>query len=38
MGLPWWLPGGKESACQAGDADLISGLGRPSGEGKGKPL
>jgi len=37
MGLPWWFSG-KESACQAGDADLISGLGRPSREGNGKPL
>ena len=26
-GLPWWL-NSKESACQAGDSGLISGLGR----------
>ena len=29
---------GKESACNAGDLDLISGLGRSPGEGKGYPL
>ena len=32
------FPGGsadKESACSAGDLDLIRGLGRSSGEGKG---
>ena len=27
-----------ESACNVGDLDLISGLGRSSGEGKGYPL
>ena len=36
-GLPRWL-GGKESACQAGDAGLIPGLGRSPGEGNGNPL
>ena len=29
---------GKESACNAGDLDLIPGLGRSLGEGKGYPL
>ena len=29
---------GKESACSAGGQDLIPGLGRSSGEGKGYPL
>ena len=29
---------GKESVCDAGDLDLISGLGRSPGEGKGHPL
>ena len=29
---------GKESACNAGDLGLISGLGRSPGEGKGNPL
>ena len=28
----------KESACNAGDPDLIPGLGRSPGEGKGYPL
>ena len=28
----------KESACNAGNLDLIPGLGRSSGEGKGHPL
>jgi len=28
---------GKESACNVGDLDLIPGLGRPPGEGKGYP-
>ena len=29
---------GKESACKAGDRDLIPGLGRCPGEGNGSPL
>ena len=29
---------GEESACNAGDPGLISGLGRSSGEGYGNPL
>ena len=29
---------GKESACNLGDRDLIPGLGRSPGEGKGYPL
>ena len=29
---------GKESSCNVGDLDLISGLGRSPGEGKGYPL
>ena len=29
---------GKESACNAADLGLISGLGRSPGEGNGKPL
>ena len=33
-GFPWWL-GGKESACLAGAAGLIPGLGRYPGEGNG---
>ena len=36
-GLPWWLSS-KESACDAGDADLIPGWGRSPGEGNGNPL
>ena len=36
-GLPWWLSG-KESACNAGDAGLITGSGRCPGEGNGNPL
>ena len=32
-----WLSG-KESACNAGHACLIPGLGRPPGEGNGNPL
>ena len=34
--LPAWLSG-KESACQAGDAGSIPGLGRSPGEGNGNP-
>ena len=30
-GFPWWLCG-KESTCNAGDTDMISGLGRSHGE------
>ena len=37
IGLPWWL-GIKESACNVGDAGLIPGSGRSSGEGNGNPL
>ena len=37
MGLPSGSIG-KESAYNAGDLGLISGLGRSSGEGKGYPL
>ena len=39
-GLPQWL-GGKQSTCKAGDtgdASLIPGLGRSTGEGHGNPL
>ena len=36
-GLPRWLSG-KESACNAGDARSIPGLGRSPGEGNGNPL
>ena len=36
-GFPRWLSG-KESACQAGDMDLILGSGRSSGEKNGNPL
>ena len=35
------LPGsseGKESACNAGDPDLIPGLGKAPGKGNGNPL
>jgi len=35
--LPWWLRG-KSSACNAGDVDLILGLGRFPGEGNGYSL
>ena len=35
--FPWWLSG-KEPICQAGDADLVPGLGRFPGEGNGNPL
>ena len=37
----WGFPGssdGKESACNAGDPDSISGSERSSGEGNGYPL
>ena len=37
LGFPGGLDG-KESACNAGDPGLISGLGRSSGEGYGNPL
>ena len=36
-GLPW-CSDGKESACNAGDPDLIPGSGRSLGEGIGNPL
>ena len=36
-GLPWWLSS-KESACNAGDASSIPGLGRSLGGGNGNPL
>ena len=36
-GLPWLLSG-KESACNAGDADLFPGLGGSPGEGNGNTL
>ena len=39
--LSAWLPqllSGKESACNAGDSDLISQSGRSPGEGNGNPL
>ena len=36
-GLPWWLSS-KESACNAGDASSIPGLGRSPGVGNGNPL
>ena len=36
-GLPWWLSA-KESACNAGAAGLIPGLGRCPGGGHGNPL
>ena len=35
--LPWWLSD-KESACNAEDLDLISGLGRSPRAGHGNPL
>ena len=37
MGFPGG-PDSKESACDAGDPGLISGLGRSSGEGNGNSL
>ena len=37
LGFPYGSAG-KESAFNAGDLDLISGLGRSLGEGKGYPL
>ena len=36
-GLPWWLSG-KESAYNAGDTGLISGLKGFPGEGNSNPL
>ena len=36
--LPWWLPGGKESACDAGDTGSVPGPGRSPGDGNGNPL
>jgi len=35
--LPWWLSG-KESACSAGNPDLILGSGRSSGGENGYSL
>ena len=35
--LPWWHSG-KESACNAGDTDLIPGSEISPGEGNGNPL
>jgi len=37
IGLPWQLSS-KESACNAGDAGLILGLGRSPGGGNDNPL
>ena len=37
MGFPSGSDG-KESPCNAGDLDLIPGLGRSPGEGNGNPL
>ena len=37
MGFPCGSAG-KEPACNAGDPDLIPGLGRSPGEGNGNPL
>ena len=37
MGFPGGSAG-KESTCNVGDLDLIPGLGRSPGEGKGYPL
>ena len=37
MGFPCGSAG-KESACNAGDPDLIPGLGKSTGEGIGYPL
>ena len=37
MGFPDGL-NGKESSCNAGDLDLIPGLGRSTGEGNDNPL
>ena len=39
--IHWGFPNssvGKGSTCNVGDPGLISGLGRPAGEGKGYPL
>ena len=41
LGIYQGFPGsseGKTSACNAGDPDLIPGLGRSLGEGNGNPL
>ena len=38
LGFPGSFPGGKESACNAGDLGSISGSGRSHGEGNGYPL
>ena len=35
--LSWWLSG-EEAACNAGDLNLIPGLGRFPGEGNGSPF
>ena len=37
LGLPQWFTS-KESACKAGDSDLISGSGRSPGGGNVTPL
>ena len=36
--LPSWWLSGKEFACNAGDPELIPGLGKSPGEGNGNPL
>ena len=36
-GLPCWL-GGKESACDVADANLIPGSGKSPGRGNGNPF
>ena len=38
LGLPLCGSAGKDSTCNAGDLDLIPGLGRCPGEGKGYPI
>ena len=41
MASLWGFPGGsdgKESTCNAGEPDLIPGLGRSAREGNGSPL
>ena len=40
LSITWGFPGGtdKEYVCQAGDSDMILGLGRFSGVGKWQPI
>ena len=38
MGVPWWPPEGKETACNAGDVGSFPGSRIFTGVGNGNPL